>query len=263
MYFKFAKIVYELYLAVMNSKTVLNYFSAESTVEHYAQATARIGLWVSEEKLFTRLFEKKDSILELGCGVGRIAIGLHELEYSNIFATDYSKAMIQRARHISKVLEYPIPFRVCDATDLEFEDDVFDGAIFGFNGLMQIPQAERREQALQEIFRVIRSGAWFVFTTHDRNNSRTQKFWEAEAIRWESKRPDDLDDFGDRIEKTIDGYHFMHVPVVAEMKVMLENVGFRVEAHILRSEIANEPQVVRDFSDDCIFWIVQKPPVHS
>lgn len=244
----------------MERDTVLKYFDSECVVDHYAEAAARVGLWRSEDKIFTRLFDRKDSILELGCGAGRIAFGLHELGYKNILATDYSRQMIKRARRMSEVLEYPIPFRVCDATDLEFEDNLFDGAIFGFNGLMQIPKAVNREKALSEIFRVIRPGAWFVFTSHDRENSKHKSFWEQEKLRWRrSKQKAELDDFGDRFELTDMGELYIHVPTIREMETVLKRVGFRIEANAPRSAIANESAEVRDFSDDCRFWIVQKP----
>ena len=58
--------------------------------------------------------------------------------------------MVMRARAIVKLLEYAIPFHVADARKLKFENEVFDGAIFGFNGLMQIPAAADREKALVE-----------------------------------------------------------------------------------------------------------------
>jgi hypothetical protein len=51
----------------------------------------------------------------------------------------------------------------------------------------------------------------------------------------------------------------MHVPTIGEVEESLERVGFRLEATALRSEIANESPAVREFSDDCRFWIVQKP----
>jgi len=244
----------------MDYATILNYFDAESVVDHYAQAAARLGLWHSEEMILTRIFDPSDSLLELGCGAGRIAFGLHELGYLNIMASDYSREMIQRARHLSTLLEYNLPLRVCDATDLEFEDNVFDGAIFGFNGLMQIPQASRREQALSEIFRVIRPGAWFVLTTHDRDQSPYRHFWIQEAHRWQQgEQSADLDDFGDRMDLTPNGMHFMHVPSMQEMEALLERVGFRIEATVMRSQLAHESAAVEDFSDDCRFWIVQKP----
>ena len=246
----------------MQGKDVRDYFDSEGVVDHYAQATARIGLWLSEEKVFTKLFGHADSILELGCGAGRIAIGLYELGYCNVLATDYSRPMIDRARQIAKLLEYRIPFRVCDATTLEFDDNVFEGAIFGFNGLMQIPKAIRREQALVEIYRVLRPGAYLVFTTHDRDANRHLEFWQAERLRWErGEQSVELDEFGDRAEYTDLGQHFMHVPTVNEMEALLDKIGFHLEAHAMRSALANEPQSVREFSDDCRFWVVRKPQV--
>ena len=243
----------------MDRETVLKYFQSEGVVNHYAEAAARVGLWVSEEKVFSKLFDPENSILELGCGAGRIAFGLHELGYRHVLATDYARAMIKQARHMAEVLEYRLPFRVADATQLEFEDDAFDGAIFGFNGLMQIPKLAERERALREICRVIRPGAWFVFTTHDRERSRHQQFWAEETVRWASgTQRSELDEFGDRAEQTDLGQHFMHVPTVEEMVQLLESAGFRIEAHAMRSELANEPQEVRDFADDCRFWVVQK-----
>lgn len=243
-----------------DAKAVQAYFDSDAVVEHYAEAARRVGLWESEEKLFTRVFKPEATLLELGCGAGRIAIGLHELGYRNIMALDYARAMVRRARHMAEVLEYSIPFRVGDATQLEFEDGVFDGAIFGFNGLMQIPQAERREAALREIFRVLRPGAWFVFTTHDRESPRYRDYWKAEAARWAEDGPlEGLHDFGDRMIEMGYGVHFMHVPTVAEIETTLQSVGFRIEAHLMRSELANESAAVREFSDDCRFWVVQRP----
>ena len=248
----------------MKSDPVKKYFESTGAVKHYADAAARLGLWVSEEKIFTRLFQPEDSILELGCGVGRIAIGLHELGYRNVLATDYSKPMIQRTRALTKLLEYPIPTQVADATHLKFEDGIFDGAIFGFNGLMQIPEAEKRAQALREIHRVLRPGAWLTFTTHDRERSPHQRFWQAEQKRWaEGRQSPELQTFGDRAEETSDGIHFMHVPSVAEVEALLEATGFRLEASLMRSELCEESEEVQAFSDDCRFWVAQKPEAAS
>jgi len=243
----------------MKRETVKGYFESEAVVEHYAEAAARLGLWRSEEKLFTHLFSTEDAILELGCGAGRIAFGLYELGYQQVMATDYAKAMVARARQMAAVLEYRIPMQVADATALKFEDASYDGAIFGFNGLMQIPTAAARDQALQEVYRVLKPGAWFVFTSHDREAARHAQFWSEEQERWEqSEQNPELDEFGDRTEQTELGKHFMHVPTVEELEAVLQQVGFRIEAHALRSALANEPQEVREFSDDCRFWVVQK-----
>ena len=239
---------------------VKQYFESAGVVTEYAAATRRVGLWVSEEKVFTRLFDKDDAVLELGCGAGRIAFGLYELGYRHLMATDYARPMVKQAQQIAQMLDYRVALQVADATALRFEDDAFDGAIFGFNGLMQIPQSGQREEALREIHRVLRPGAWFAFTTHDRERSGHKDFWEAEAQRWrDGRQSPDLEKFGDRAEPAAEGCHFMHVPTVDEMEALLRRIGFRIEVHAMRSDLANEPTAVREFSDDCRFWVVQKP----
>lgn len=244
----------------MDGKTVLKYFDADGVVRHYIDAAAKIGLWRSEEKIFTRVFSTQDSILELGCGAGRIAIGLHELGYKNILATDYSRPMVTAARELATRLECRIPFRVCDATRLDFEDNIFEGVIFGFNGLMQIPQAANRLQALKEIFRVLKPAAFLVFTSHDRERSAHRDFWVRESQRWAlGEQKPELDDFGDRSESTHHGAHFMHVPTQDEMEAVLAEVGFELEATVMRSELGAESAEVEEFSDDCRFWVVRKP----
>lgn len=243
----------------MEKETVLGYFNSDLVVDHYESATERIGLWKSEEKIFQEIFNLEDSILELGCGVGRISFGLHELGYKHLLASDYAKNMIQRARALSKRMGYPVPFRVCDATDLEFEDSVFEGAIFGFNGLMQIPKESNRIKALKEIYRVLRKDGLFVFTSHLRSKAKHQKYWAEQEKLWaEGLQKESLDDFGDRFESTDMGDLYIHVPEQATLESIVQDIGFKVEIVVPRSIIANENAIVREFSDDCVFWILRK-----
>ena len=246
----------------MEAKEVRAYFDSENVVDHYSQAADNLGLWASEEIILTRLFKRKDSLLELGCGVGRVAIGLYKLGYRNVLATDYAPNMIKQARILASAQDYAIPFSVCDATELEFEDNCFDGIIFAFNGFMQIPYAAKREQALSGILRVLRPGGCFVFTTHDRERSAHSNFWIAEKNRWETGvQKLDLNEFGDRSEITSNGTHYMHVPTVADIKSQIAKVGFEMETTAMRSELSKESGQVEAFSDDCRFWVVRKPEI--
>ena len=246
----------------MEAKEVRAYFDSEKVVDHYSQAADNLGLWASEEIILTRLFKRKDSLLELGCGVGRVAIGLYKLGYRNVLATDYAPNMIKQARILTSAQDYAIPFSVCDATELEFEDNSFDGIIFAFNGFMQIPYAAKREQSLSGILRVLRPGGCFVFTTHDRERSAHSNFWIAEKNRWETGvQKLDLNEFGDRSEITSNGTHYMHVPTVADIKSQIAKVGFEMETTAMRSELSKESGQVEAFSDDCRFWVVRKPEI--
>ena len=243
----------------MEMKTVRSYFNSDPVVAHYEAAAEKIGLWKSEEKIFQQIFKLEDSILELGCGVGRISLGLHELGYKHLLASDYAKNMIDRARALSKRMGYPIPFRVCDATDLEFEDAIFEGVIFGFNGLMQIPKESNRIQALKEIYRVLKKDGLFVFTTHLRSNAKYQAYWAEQQVLWaKGEQKELLDDFGDRYESTDMGDVYIHVPDQTSLETLVQDIGFQVEIVVPRSIIANEDANVREFSDDCAFWILRK-----
>ncbi len=244
----------------MEADQVKAYYRTPGVVEEYAHAANQVGLWRSEEKIFSRLFKRTDTLLELGCGAGRIALGLWELGYAKVIGIDFAREMVEEARRINRVLEYGVAFRVADATRLDFADDTFEGAIFGFNGLMQIPGRERRRMALREVLRVVKKDAWFAFTTHDRENPKHAQFWADETKLWaEGKQDPALGEFGDRVYETQQGRNFIHVPTREEVLEDLAATGWRLEADVLRSQVAKEPEPVRDFSDDCRFWVVQKP----
>lgn len=255
------EILHELFNALsMNSQEVQETFCNEETVDHYSRAAQRIGLWLSEEKIFRQVFPPETRLLEIGCGAGRISFGLWELGYRNLLGIDYAKPMIQEARRLTKILEYGTHFHVGDATQLAFDDESFAGAIFGFNGLMQIPSAAMREKAMQEVYRVLTPGAFFVFTTHDRELPKSKNYWEKERLLWRKEKQDPaLGEFGDRVADMEHGLSFMHVPTRDEVIALAKKAGFRMEADVLRSVIANEPVDVREFSDECRFWVVQKP----
>ena len=124
---------------------------------------------------------------------------------------------------------------------------------------MQIPKELNRIQALKEIYRVLKKDGLFVFTSHLRSNAKYQAYWaEQEALWAKGEQKELLDDFGDRFESTDIGDVYIHVPEQASMEALVKEVGFKIEVVVPRSIIANEAANVREFSDDCVFWILRK-----
>ena len=244
----------------VNSEKVRDFYDDPDVVNHYRRATANIGLWKSEQIVFERVFDKDARILDLGTGTGRIAIGLAEIGYNHVLGIELSREMAKEARRIARVMELSVYFRQGDATKLNFEDNLFDGAIFGFNGLMQIPGRANRLAALAEIHRVVQPGGALVFTTHDRHAPKYRKFWRNEEMRWnKGKQKPELREFGDKWEKTEHGMLFIHVPTPEEVRDDLKATGWKAEWDHMRSAIAVENPQTKTFSDDCRFWVARKP----
>jgi len=136
----------------------------------------------------------------------------------------------------------------------------FAGALFMFNGLMQIPGRDQRRAALRGLHSVCRPGAPLLFTTHDRNSSLLERaHWREETARWNRGDQDPrLVEFGDRYFEDKNGRTFMHLPDRTEILDDLAATGWRHEFDALRRELAQESAAVRDFSDECRFWVARK-----
>jgi SAM-dependent methyltransferase len=276
----------------ISAATVRADFNDPLAVVHYARAAHFLGLWQSERILIERFFTDKTApLLEAGCGAGRATLGLWHLGYRNLTAFDFAEELLEQARHLAADQGVTaIRFLHADATKLTeqrhvlhvtenappaatqpsdsvsafgirpstfgFPAPAFAGALFLFNGLMQIPGRANRRAALGQLHAVCRPGAPLLFTTHDRDVSPTERaMWRLEKLRWENGTQDPrLVDFGDRYFEDETGRTFMHLPDRAEILEDLAATGWIHTFDSLRRDIAKESRAVRDFSDECRFW---------
>lgn len=245
-------------------ETVRADFNDPVTVVAYARAAHFLGLWKSEAALIERFFpEKTAHLLEAGCGAGRATLGLWDLGYRNLTAFDFAEELIGQALHLAAERGVDgIRFLHADATALDkchaICDTRFEGALFLFNGLMQIPGRESRRKALREIGARCTLGAPLLFTTHDRDDSRAERvLWRLEAQRWERGEQDPrLVEFGDRyFDDDNGGRTFMHLPTRTEILEDLAATGWNHAFDSMRRDLARESKAVKDFSDECRFWV--------
>jgi len=137
----------------------------------------------------------------------------------------------------------------------------FAGILFLFNGLMQIPGRTRRRTALRRLRAASRPGAILLLTTHDREDgAREREHWAAEAGRWARREQDPrLVEFGDRYFRDDHGGRtFMHLPTRREVLEDFSATGWEPRFDAMRREIAAESAGVRDFSDECRFWVAER-----
>lgn len=245
--------------------TVRDDFNAINTVLHYTRAAHFIGLWKSEIALITRYFpDRTVRLLEAGCGAGRVTVGLWHEGYRNLTGFDFAAELVEQARNLAQEQGLTgITFLQADATSLEdchpLDDKLFDGVLFMFNGMMQIPGRDNRRQAMRNLHRLCRPGAHFIFTTHDREDPRDVAAWAREAGLWaRGEQNPRLREFGDRYFTDDNGNTFMHLPDRKEVLEDLAATGWADVNDRTRDELASETPKVRNFSDNCRFWVAKK-----
>ena len=254
--------------AKVTSEHVRRNFNGISSVLYYTRAAHFLGLWKSERILVSRFLpDKKTPLLEAGCGAGRVSFALWKLGYRRLSAFDFASELLDQAQSLAASQGAgSIAFRCADATTIERSqwglgaNEGFGGALFMFNGLMQIPGRRNRRSALLRIRELCSPGAPLIFTTHDRDRSSEDAgYWEAEARRWAEGRQDRrLREFGDRQFEDESGPVFIHIPDRAEILGDLAATGWTHETDTMRSELARETDAVTEFSDNCRFWVARR-----
>jgi SAM-dependent methyltransferase len=271
----------------INAATVRADFNDLLSVVHYTRAAHELGLWQSERILIERFFpDRHASLLEAGCGAGRVTLGLWSMGYHRLTAFDFAEELVDQARSLAAERQADvIRFFHADATQLPrsfcrslddkaalppasfahvssqpIDDEQFGGVLFMFNGMMQIPGRENRRAALRELHRVCAAGAPLLFTTHDRDWSPAERaMWRLETLRWVRGDQDPrLVEFGDRYFEDHSGRTFMHLPDRREILDDLAATGWKHAFDALRHKVAKESRAVRDFSDECRFWVAHR-----
>ncbi len=242
-------------------KYTKDFYEEDDNVRRYSEAVDKVGLWNSEKVIFEKYISKNDKILDIGCGAGRTTINLYKNGYKNIIGLDLSSKLIEYAKDYATKNNLDIEFINGDATKLDFESNMFDVVIFSYNGMQCIPGKKNRDSVLKEVYRVLKPGGLYIFTSHNRDDSGVfQTFWDEEKIRWETGTQDkSLDMFGDKYSIDKSGQTcFVHFSNIEEMIDFVHQENFEVIEYKKNIDIAEESEATKEFSGNTVFWIVKK-----
>jgi ubiquinone/menaquinone biosynthesis C-methylase UbiE len=153
---------------------------------------AQIGYWdrVAQEKRFSHplrvewlaehLKNPRAGILDCGCGYGRTLAELYQSNYHNVVGTDFSEAMLRRARH-----EVPDSKLVRnDGSALPMKSESFD-AVLLFAVLTCIPNDNDQQALMSEVERVLRPGGLLYISDLLVNDDlRNRERYERDAERF-------------------------------------------------------------------------------
>jgi len=220
------------------------------------------SIWPSEEILITRYFNKGESILDIACGAGRIAVAL-ALKGFEVTGIDFSKEMLDGARMRAEQNKANVTFLSMDANEMKFPDQSFHNVVFLYNAYELIWKESNRVKLLKEIYRIIKPGGHFILTS--RSSFAFYKRWL--AWPWLLLRTYILKPLGignphlelcDVFSKGT--YHRYQSPF--SIRKDLNDIGFLCKLFNsgCNLEANREASFFTNFSSDkCLYFVVQKP----
>jgi len=138
-------------------------FTNDDAIELYRKRISDPELFPQEQKAIERYFtDTNTSVLDIGCGVGRVSYLLHERGF-DVTGIDISEPLVEEARSL-----FPeIDFHIVDIRDTNFNSEAFDYATFSWFGLDYVLPKAKRIEVLREIQRVLKPSGILIFSSHN------------------------------------------------------------------------------------------------
>lgn len=163
------------------AKQIINYQREvyDTIADHFSNT--RRFLW-KDLQTFNTFVEDKGTVVDLGCGNGRLYQVFDKKQVSYI-GVDQSEKLID----IAKVRFPEGRFLVKDMTKTLLEEDTAD-AVFAIASFQHLPNRETRVAGLKEMKRIAKPGSFIVMTNWNLHSTWAQK-------KYAKHGPDDHNDF--------------------------------------------------------------------
>ncbi len=131
--------------------------------------STRQYLW-DDILVFKKYLHDNMSVLDIGCGTGRLYQIFQEFQGVDYIGLDQSEGQIAMAKQ-----DFPDnKYIVSEMTNLPLEDKKFD-FVFCIATLHHLPDVESRKKALLEMRRVLKPGGYLFMTNWNMNSAGAQK----------------------------------------------------------------------------------------
>jgi SAM-dependent methyltransferase len=136
----------------------LEHFRTASAIAEYSY----YALFPEEEYFFSNYYKAGESVLDLGCGMGRTTLLLYEAGLT-VRGVDRSEVFIETAKRRFPYLD----LRTGSFDRIEEADSSFCHVLVSFNSLDYAFPESQRIAALQECVRVLKPGGTLIFSSHN------------------------------------------------------------------------------------------------
>jgi len=106
-----------------------------------------------------RILNKKQKILDVGCGYGRFTIPLAKQGY-NIEGIDITPLLIRKAKEMSNKEKINISFKVGDMKKLPYKKESFDSIICMWSVFTELNKELDQVKSIKEMLRVLKKGGF-------------------------------------------------------------------------------------------------------
>lgn len=182
-----------------------------------------------------------ETILELGCGTGSLALALQPLGKYHYTGTDRSEGMIRVARRKAHEAGLPVSFEVADFTSYQVDGRV-DAVLLIYDGMNYLLEKDQVRSLLEVTHRALRPGGVFLFDQSTPVNSEVNEasFEDEDGVpgfeyvrrsSYDAERRLHTTTFEMEVAgRTYVEQHVQRAYTLAEVRSLIKETGFREEA---------------------------------
>ena len=194
--------------------------------------TRNFKLWDSEKYYIEKCFPLKGKILDIGVGGGRTTINLLNMGYE-VYGVDISESLLKETeRNIKLKCKKDVNYKLIngDISNLEFENNFFDGIVFSYNGIDYIQSKLKRKEFLSKSYSWLKKDRHLIYTTHNKHWIHWKRLWL--NIVWALKgykiKKNEIEK-GYKVEKHKFGELVTHYTDLKKESKLLKEIGFKIK----------------------------------